>query len=191
MFEFFFRDRLVQLLSSSMYVQQQYITFFWLSVPLLRASGAFQFPSDALFNHHSSTKLGGCGIKLIFATPPFLDMFFQLWLKDFSVGFLIFLMMGVGHLFLLFSSSQFVYLVSQYKKLNQSRQSFFLVSLNLIFLLFKRQASILCVLGEIFTLFYRKDHRRPKKSISQLKSSVRSISDRKINNLGTYALNCY
>lgn len=83
-----------------MYVQQQYITFFfWLAAPL-QGKRSFQFPSDALFNHHSSTKLGGRGIKLIFATPPFLDMFFQLWLKDFSVGFLIFLMMGLGTCFL-------------------------------------------------------------------------------------------
>ena len=73
--------------------QQQYVCvvvvyniFLALCTPF-GGSGAFQFPSDALFNHHSSTKLGGRGIKLIFATPPFLDMFFQLWLKVFSVGF--------------------------------------------------------------------------------------------------------
>ena len=172
-------------------VQQQYITFFWLSVPLFGGSGAFQFPSDALFNHHSSTKLGGCGIKLISATLPFLDMFFQLWLKDFSVGFLIFLMMGLGTCFYFFSSSQFVYLVSQYKKLNQSRQSFFfLLFLKSYFPFFKRQASILCVLGEIVTLFYRKDYRITKeKSISYLKSSVTSISDRKKYQFGQICLN--
>ena len=139
MFEFFFRDRLVQLLSSSMYVQQQYITFFWLSVPLLRASGAFQFPSDALFNHHSSTKLGGRGIKLIFATPPFLDMFFQLWLKDFSVGFLIFLMMGLGTCFYFFFFIIVCLLSILVQKVEPVETEFFsfFCFLNLIFLFSK------------------------------------------------------
>ena len=147
-----------------MYVQQQYITFFLaLCPPCKGANGAFQFPSDALFNHHSSTKLGGRGIKLIFATPPFFRHVFLVMAERFFSWIFNFFDDGVGHLFLLFFLHHSLF--TQYKKLNQSRQSFFfLLFLKSYFPFFKRQASILCVLGEIFTLFYRKDHRSSQKN---------------------------
>lgn len=48
----------------------------------------------------------------------------------------------------------------------------------------------MCFGGNVHTFFTEKITEVPKKSISYLKSSVTSISDRKIHNLGTYALTC-
>ena len=145
-----------------MYVQQQYITFFLALCPPCGANGAFQFPSDALFNHHSSTKLGGRGIKLIFATPPFFRHVFLVMAERFFSWIFNFFDDGVGHLFLLFFLHHSLF--TQYKKLNQSRQSFFFVSLNLIFLFSKDRHPYYVFWGKSSHFFYRKDHRSPQKN---------------------------
>lgn len=137
---------------------------FFGSLPHLRGKRSFQFPSDALFNHHSSTKLGGRGIKLIFATPPFLDMFFQLWLKDFSVGFLIFLMMGLGTCFYFFFFIIVCLLSILVQKVEPvETEFFFLLFLKPYFPFFKRQTSILCVLGKnCYTLLQKRSQKFKK-----------------------------
>jgi len=62
---------------------------------------------------------------------------------------------------------------------------FFLLFLKPYFPFFKRQTSILCVLGKsCYTLLQKRSQKLKKKSISYLKSLVTSISDRTIINLG-------